>query len=364
MKELLPMAPAASGQPCCPGAASKPASSIPIRKKLGLLGLALAAWVALYVSVKPLAEYISFTLLGLTPGTRLGEAVNFFIYDAPKIMLLLTLVVFSVGVLRSFFTIERSRAMLTGKRQLAGCALAALLGAATPFCSCSAVPLFIGFVGAGIPLGITLSFLITAPMVNELALGMLYAYFGWDVAAAYLGLGMLVAVTAGYLLGNMGLEKELKTFPGMSMASAADGKKPSWSQRMDFGFTQVREIVGSIWPFILGAVAVGSIIHGYVPQQSMETLLGKSSWWSVPLAVGVGVPLYGNCVGAIPVMEALLTKGAALGTVLAFVMSVASLSLPEAMILRRVMSTKLIFIFFGTVGLGILFTGYAFNLMF
>lgn len=363
METPFQMAPPPGGESCC--SAPKAVPQRPAWQYAAILAAAVLAWVLVYRQLDAAASWLTFDLMGLEQGSRMGDAVHFFLYDTPKVMLLLVMVVFSVGVLRSFFTPEAARKMLSGKRQLAGNFLAAGLGAVTPFCSCSAVPLFIGFVSAGVPLGITLSFLITAPMVNELALGMLFALFGFKVAALYLIFGMLIAVTAGWVLGHMGLEKDLQMLPGMGATGGGltASRDLTLGQRLEFGREQVKDIVGSIWPYILGAVAVGSLIHGYVPQDSMEALLGESSWWSVPLAVVVGVPMYGNCVGAIPVMEALITKGAAMGTVLAFVMSVASLSLPEAVILRRVMKPRLIAVFFGIVTLGILFTGYMFNLM-
>jgi uncharacterized membrane protein YraQ (UPF0718 family) len=328
-----------------------------------LLALALAAWTAAYAAVKPLSEWLSFRLLGLVPGSHLGESVAFFLYDTPKVLLLLTLIVFLVGIARSFFTPERTRAILAGKRESAGNVLAALLGIVTPFCSCSAVPLFIGFVEVGIPLGVTLSFLISAPMVNEVALVLLFGLFGWKVAALYLGTGLAIAIVSGFVLGHLKLERWVEPWVHESMNASAGFEKErlGFTGRVAKGLEAVREIVGKVWPWVLGGIAVGAGIHGYVPEGLLASFMGKSAWWSVPLAVLIGVPMYSNAAGIIPVVEALLGKGAALGTVLAFMMAVIALSLPEMIILRKVLKPRLIATFVCVVAGGILAVGWLFN---
>lgn len=301
-------------------------------------------------------------MLGLEVGSHLGSAVEFFIYEVPKVLMLLTLVVFGVGIIRSFFTPERTRRILSGRRESAGNVLAALLGIVTPFCSCSAVPLFIGFVTTGVPLGVTFSFLISAPMVNEVALVLLFGLFGWKVAALYLGTGLFIAIIAGWVLGRLRLERYVEDWVYATKTGAAmEEESLDWPARLRLGGEAVREIVGRVWIYVLLGIAVGAGIHGYVPENFMASIMGKGAWWSVPFAVLLGVPMYSNAAGIIPVVQALLGKGAALGTVLAFMMSVIALSLPEAIILRKVLKPRLIAVFFGIVALGIMIVGYLFN---
>jgi uncharacterized membrane protein YraQ (UPF0718 family) len=328
----------------------------------GLAG-ALALWIAAYLAVQPLSEWLTFDLLGLARSSHLGESVAFFVYDAPKVLLLLTLIVFVVGVIQSFFTAERARAILAGKRESVGNVLAALLGVVTPFCSCSAVPLFLGFVEVGIPLGVTLSFLISAPMVNEVALVLLFGLFGWKIAALYLATGLAVAVVSGFVLGRLKLERYVEPWVHESMkAGARDADaRLGIEARLEKGTKAVRSVVGKVWPWVVAGIAVGAGIHGYVPEGLLASFMGKSAWWSVPAAVAVGVPMYSNAAGIIPVVQALLAKGAALGTVLAFMMSVIGLSLPELVILRKVLRPPLSAAFVGVVAAGILGVGLLFN---
>jgi uncharacterized membrane protein YraQ (UPF0718 family) len=328
-----------------------------------ILALGLAVWAAAYLVIQPLSEWLSFSVFGLTHGSHLGESVAFFLYDTPKVLLLLVLIVFLVGIVRSFFTAERTRAILAGKRESVGNVLAALLGVVTPFCSCSAVPLFIGFVEVGVPLGVTLSFLISAPMVNEIALVLLFGLFGWKVAALYLVTGLTIAILSGFILGRMKLERFVEPWVYESMQAAAgfEQEKLGFVGRVEKGLQAVKEIVGKVWPWVLAGIAVGAGIHGYVPEGLLATFMGKSAWWSVPAAVLIGVPMYSNAAGIIPVVEALLGKGAALGTVLAFMMSVIGLSLPEVVILRKVLRPPLIAAFVGVVATGILLVGWLFN---
>ncbi len=336
-------------------------------KKLSLLaGLSLAAvlWVLVYSHLTDFADAV-IAALGLTRQTHLGEALHFFFYDTPKVLLLLTGIVFIMGVIHTFVAPERTRALLSGKRLGVGNVMAASLGIVTPFCSCSAVPLFIGFLSAGVPLGVTFSFLISAPMVNEVALALLFGLFGWKVAALYLGLGLSVAIVAGLVIGRLQMEKYLEDWVREMQATQSadfDAPTPSWAERIDAGIHHVKDIVGKVWPYILLGIAVGAGIHGYVPEDFMASIMGKDApWWSVPAAVLIGVPMYTNAAGIIPIVEALIGKGAALGTVLAFMMSVIALSLPEMIILRKVLKVPLIATFAGVVALGILVVGYVFN---
>ncbi len=335
----------------------------PQRSPLVFLAAVAVLWSLAYLALVPVSE----TLVGWLPvsrQSRLGDALAFFFYDAPKVLLLLTGVVFVMGIVNSYFTPERTRALLAGRAEGAGNALAAGLGVVTPFCSCSAVPLFIGFVQAGVPLGITFSFLIAAPMVNEVALALLFALFGWQIALLYLTLGLTVAIVAGWVIGRLKMQQHLEDWVRAlrSVRPESETARFSWSERIDAGFASVREIVGRVWPYILAGIAIGAGIHGYVPADFMASFMGREAWWAVPLAVILGVPMYTNAAGVIPVVEALLAKGAALGTVLAFMMSVIALSLPEMIILRKVLKLRLLATFIGVVAAGILAVGYVFNL--
>lgn len=336
--------------------------------RLCIAVLGLVSWWLIYRYLAVVAGGLTYGILGLERGSHLGASVEFFVFEVPKVLMLLVLVVFGVGVVRTFFTPERTRRLLAGRRESAGNVLAALLGTVTPFCSCSAVPLFIGFVTAGVPLGVTFSFLISAPMVNEVALVLLFGMFGWKVAALYLGTGLLIAIVAGWMLGRLRLEKYVESwvYETGANANAPDGVEiptATWGERLRAGVSAVREIVGRVWIYVLLGIAVGAGIHGFVPENFMASIMGRDAWWSVPVAVLLGVPMYANAASIIPVVQALLGKGAALGTVLAFMMAVIGLSLPEAIILRQVLKPRLIAIFFGVVAGGILLVGYVFNLV-
>lgn len=332
--------------------------------KISILGfLGLGAWFFLYRQLEPFSSYLTYSLFKIKQGSHLGDAVQFFVYDTPKVMMLLTLIVFIIGMIRSFFTQEHTRKYLAGKRETAGNVMAALLGIVTPFCSCSAVPLFLGFVQAGVPLGVTFSFLVAAPMVNEIALVLLYGLLGWKVAAIYLVTGLLIAMVSGWIIGRLKLETWIEDWVQELRAGEAIifTEKLTWHDRIHRGTEAVREIVGKVWMYVVAGIAVGAFIHGYVPEAFMASIMGKDAWWSVPAAVAVGIPMYSNAAGIVPVVEALLGKGAALGTVLAFMMAVIALSLPEMIILRKVLKPKLIAVFVFVVGSGIVFTGYLFN---
>ena len=325
----------------------------------------LLLWVILYTALQPLADaFISLT--GLVQGERLTEAVRFFVFEAPKVLLLLTLVVFTVGIVRTYFSPERTRKMLGGKSLFTGNVLASMLGIVTPFCSCSAIPLFIGFVETGIPLGVTFSFLIAAPMINEVAVVLLFGLFGWQTALLYVSTGLLIAMTAGYVIGRLKVEHFVEDWVYQIHSNTASPEEivQTFRDRMHSGYDAVKDIVGKVWLYLLVGIAVGAGIHGYVPENFMASLMGKSAWWSVPIAVLIGVPLYSNVAGIIPVVHALLEKGASLGTTLAFMMSVIGLSLPETIILRKVLKMPLIFIFVSVVAVGIIIVGYVFNLVY
>lgn len=329
-----------------------------------LLVLAAAVWVAAYNFIQPLADWIAYSALNLARGSHLGDAVAFFLYDVPKILLLLSGMIFLISIVRTFFSPERTRALLGGKRQGLGNVLAALLGIVTPFCSCSAVPLFIGFVESGIPLGVTFSFLIAAPVINEVAVVLLFGLFGWRVAGIYILTGLIIAVTAGAIIGRLNLERYVEDFVWkIQSTGGTEGEQLSWPERVRRAWGSVREIVGKVWLYVVVGIAVGAGIHGYVPESALAGIMGKQAWWSVPAAVLLGVPLYSNAAGVIPIVSALMEKGASLGTALAFMMSVVGLSLPEVIILRRVLKPPLIAAFVGTVALGIILTGYLFNLV-
>ena len=329
---------------------------------LGGTAAALLVWGLLYSQLIPFSEW-AVSLLPIDRHSRTGETVVFFLYEVPKVLLLLTLVVFVMGVVRSYFSAERTRAMLAGRREGIGNVLAACLGIVTPFCSCSAVPMFIGFVSAGVPLGVTFSFLISAPMVNEVALGLLIGLLGWKVALIYLTFGLGVAIVSGWVIGRLHLEHWLQDWVRNVRAGIAEvpSAQLDMVDRLKAGLHAVNDIVGKVWPWMLAGIGTGAAIHGYVPTGVLASIMGRDAWWSVPAAVIIGIPLYSNAAGIIPVVEALLSKGAALGTVLAFMMSVVALSLPETIILRKVLTVKLIAVFVGVVTVGILGVGFLFN---
>ena len=330
--------------------------------KLVLLGLGLLAWYPVYSHLVPFSNWVAYDLFGIAHGTHLGESVSFFFLDIPKVFILLLLIVWAVGVIRSFFTPERTRAILAGKREFLGHGLAGALGVVTPFCSCSAVPLFIGFMEAGIPLGVTFSFLITAPMVTEIALALLMAMFGWRIALLYMTTGLVIAISTGIVIGHLKMERQVQDWVyEIRMGQApAHLQTLTWMGRIDYGFHQVRDIVGRVWIYIILGIGAGAAIHGYIPAGMMAEYMGKT-WWSVPAVVLFGVPWYSNAAGVIPIVEALMGKGAALGTTLAFMMSIIAISFPELVILRKVLKPKLIAVFVGVVAVGITIVGYLFN---
>jgi uncharacterized membrane protein YraQ (UPF0718 family) len=315
------------------------------------------------------ADWLVFRFFSLAPDSTLGAALNFFVYDTLKIFFLLTLIMFVVAVIRSYFPAERARKLLGGKKQFVGNILAALLGIVTPFCSCSAVPLFIGFVEAGIPLGVTFSFLISSPTVNEVALGLLWIMFGWKIALIYIVTGISVAIAGGWIIGRLKLERWVEGYvfeaaserSGVCCACAGTYANLTFATRLKYAVENTAELLKKIWPYIIVAVGIGGFIHGYAPENLLAQYAGKDVWYAVPLAVLVGIPLYANVAGALPIVAVLIEKGVSMGTALAFMMSVTALSFPEMIILRRVMKPKLIAVFVAIVGTAIICTGYLFN---
>jgi len=336
------------------------------KSKILLVLSLLLIWGFLYLYLAEITDYLVFSLLNLTAETHLTESIRFFLFEVPKVMLLLVLIVFFVGIVRSYFSPEKTRKLLGGKNHFIGNILSSLLGVVTPFCSCSAIPLFLGFVESGVPLGVTFSFLIAAPMVNEVALVLLLGLFGWKTALLYLSTGLMIAVFSGYIIGKLKLEKYVEPWVYKVKAGQLelDDENLKFSQRIDTGVDAVIEIVGKVWIYIIIGIAVGAGIHSYVPENFMASLMGKEAWWSVPTAVILGVPMYSNAAGIIPIVQALLEKGASLGAVLAFMMSVIALSLPEIIILKKVLKVQLIFVFVGIVATGIIIVGYIFNLIY
>lgn len=330
-----------------------------------MLAVAALAWLITYNIIQPLADWISYSVLGLARDSRFGESLAFFLYDVPKILLLLSGMVFTISIVRTFFSPERTRTMLGGKREGVGNIFAALLGIVTPFCSCSAVPLFIGFVESGIPLGVTFSFLIAAPTINEVAVIMLFGLFGWKVAGLYITSGLVIAILAGMVIGRLKMEQYVEDFVWQIKSGAGPvlDEKLTWNVRIERAWDSVKEIVGKVWLYVVIGIAVGAGIHGYVPESALVGIMGKEAWWSVPMAVLLGIPLYSNAAGIIPIVSALMEKGASLGTVLAFMMAVVGLSLPETIILRRVLKPQLIAVFVGVIAIAIIFTGYLFNII-
>ena len=335
-------------------------------KNLYKIILGLVVWFALYHYLQPLTDLLINNILNLQKGTRLTETLRFFFFEVPKVLMLLILIIFFVGIIRTYFTPEKTRKALEGKSLFTGNVMAALLGIVTPFCSCSAIPLFLGFVEAGVPLGVTFSFLIAAPMINEVAVILLFGLFGFKVAFIYIGTGLVIAIISGWIIGRLKLEHQVESWVYDIKAGISDNpdEKISFDQRIHSGYAAIKEIVGKVWIYIVIGIAVGAAVHGYVPEKFMAQLMGQSTWYSVPLSILIGVPLYSNAAGIIPIVSVLIEKGVPLGTALAFMMSVIGLSLPEMIILKKVLKLPLILTFVGIVSTGILIVGYLFNFIF
>jgi uncharacterized membrane protein YraQ (UPF0718 family) len=315
------------------------------------------------VVLKEFSHFVVYSLLNLESGTRVADAVEFFIYDAIKIFLLLSVIIFAVSVIRSYFPPERTKRILSHKKEFIGNILAALLGVVTPFCSCSAVPLFIGFVEAGIPLGVTFSFLISSPMVNEVAVVLLWGLFGWKIAVIYMATGLFVAIIAGLIIGKLKLEKWVEAYVYMihTLGATQEIARQKFKERLVYARWNTVDILKRVWLYVIIAIGIGGFIHGYVPEDFLVRYAGPQNPLGVPVAVALGVPLYSNAAGVIPIVYALMEKGMSMGTVLAFMMAVTALSLPEMIILRKVLKLPLLAVFTGIMTITIIGVGYLFN---
>lgn len=328
-----------------------------------VVALGAAAWLVAWLVNLPAANWVAYDVLGLERGSHIGDAVAFFLYDVPKVLLLLTGIVTLVSFLRSFVSPERVRRALAGRGILRGAVAAAGFGVVTPFCSCSAVPLFIGFVEAGVPLGVTFAFLVASPMVNEVALVLLWGLFGPGIALAYTAAGLTVAIVAGLVIGRLRLERYVEDYVWKIHAGTGMGDiRPTLTERVGDAWRSTVDIVRRVLPFVVAGIAVGALIHGFVPTELVVSVGGRDNPLAVPALIALGVPLYSNAAGTIPIVEALIGKGLPLGSALAFMMAVTALSVPELVILRRVMKPRLIAVFVAVVATGILLVGYGFNL--
>ena len=307
------------------------------------------------------ADWLTYSILGLGPGSPLASSVNFFVYDSIKVTVMLAVIVFLVAIVRSYVTPQKVKKWVAGRTEGVGNVLAAILGIPTPFCSCSAVPLFIGFVESGVPLGITFSFLIASPLINEVAAAMLLAMFGWQIAALYIVSGLIIAIVAGIIIGRLHLESEVEEFVWKCKLYDQAEKTMTWNDRLTFAKNESRDITLKVLPYILLGIGIGAVIHGYAPADLLVNIAGKNNPLAVPIAVLIGIPLYSNAAGMIPIMEVLTAKGMAMGTALAFMMAVIGLSLPEMIILRKVIKIKLLVIFAGILFVSFTLTGYLFN---
>jgi hypothetical protein len=321
-----------------------------------------ALWVVAWFLALPLATWITFELLGMDPSSQLGQAVAFFLYDVPKVLLLLTGIVTLVSFLRSYVSPVKVKEALAGRNAVVGTVAAALFGIVTPFCSCSAVPLFIGFLEAGVPLGVTFAFLVASPMVNEVAIVLLWGLVGPELTIAYVVAGLAVAITAGLLIGRLGLERYVEDYVWKIRAGATISEiPPTLEERVREAWQSTRDIVGRVWPYVLAGIGIGALIHGFVPEELVVQIGGSGNPLAVPALVALGVPLYANAAGTIPIIEALLGKGLPVGSALAFMMAITALSLPEMVILRKVMRPRLLATFVLIVAGGIVVIGYLFN---
>jgi len=314
--------------------------------------------------VKIFADWLIYTLFNLKQGSILGDALNFFVYDSIKIFILLVVIIFAVSFIRTYLSPERVKKILASKFEFFGNMIASTIGIFTPFCSCSAVPLFIGFVESGVPLGVTFSYLIAAPLINEVAAVLLLGLFGWKIALLYIVSGWIISVFAGFVLGKMKLEKYVEDYVyKIKMNNSLKLAKKSYNERARGAFSETKSIIKKVFPYVLIGVGLGAFIHGYAPENLLASIAGKDNWFAVPIAVLIGVPLYSNAAGVIPIVSSLIEKGLPLGTALAFMMAVVALSLPEMIILRKVLKIRLLMIYIAILSIGIIFTGYLFNLL-
>ncbi len=330
--------------------------------------LLIPVWFLIYFYLESMTNWLIYDAIGLTEGKHLSKSIWFFAFEVPKVLLLLVLIIFIVGIIRSYFSAEKTKKYLEGKSLLRGNIMAALLGVVTPFCSCSAIPLFLGFVEAGIPIGVTFSFLIAAPMVNEVAIFFLLEdkNFGWEIALIYLTSGLTIATISGYIIEKLQLQKYVADWVYKVKSSheeTEDETIKSFDERIEYAIDQVKEIVQKIWLYIVIGVGIGAGAHGFIPQDALAPFLGKDSWYGVPLAILAGVPMYSNAAAVVEIIKPLIAKGVSIGTALAFMMSVIGLSLPEAIILKKVLKWQLIAVFIGVVATGIIIVGYILNLI-
>lgn len=316
----------------------------------------------IFYPIQVLADWLTYSVFSIPKGSLLANAVNFFIYDVIKIFILLSLIIFVVSLIRTYLPPEKVRKILSRQNEYVGNVLASFLGVITPFCSCSAVPLFLGFVEVGVPLGVTFSFLVASPMINEVALVLLFGMFGWEIALIYMISGIIIAIFAGILIGKLKVENLVEDFVFKNTVKVElEIKEMTFKERIDYAKTYVFDILKRVWIYVIIGIGVGAWIHGYIPMDFLAQFAGADKWYAVPLATLIGIPLYSNAAGIIPLVSALTEKGVAMGTTLAFMMAVTGLSLPEFLILRKVMKVRLILIFAAIVGIGITFTGYLFN---
>lgn len=338
-----------------------------MKRPILTISILLPVWIIFYNMLQPISDFIVNGIFKMKQGEHLTESIKFFIFEVPKVLLLLILIIFLVGIVRTWFSPEKTKKFLEGQSLFVGNIFAALLGIVTPFCSCSAIPLFLGFVEAGIPIGVTFSFLIAAPMINEVAVVLLIGLFGWKVTAIYIFTGLSIAIFSGWLIGVLKMDKYVADWVFKIQAqpqNEINSKKLLIADRINTGVKSVRDIVGKIWIYIIIGIAVGAGVHGYIPDDILSELMNKANWYSVPLAILLGVPLYSNAAGIIPIISVLIEKGVSLGTALAFMMSVIGLSLPEIIILKKVLKIQLIVAFIGIVALGIIIVGYILNLLY
>ncbi len=328
--------------------------------------LLLPIWYLWYTNLANITDFLIYDIVGMVPKEHLTEAIWFFIFEVPKVLLLLVLIIFFVGIIRSFFSAAKTKKMLEGKPLFLGNVMASFLGIVTPFCTCSAIPLFIGFVEAGIPIGVTFSFLIAAPMINEVALVMLFGMFGWQTAVLYAVSGLTIAMFSGWIVGKLKMEKYVQDWVYKTRVgdTAVLDSHQTWSDRIDYALHSIREIVGKVWIYIVIGIGIGAGAHGYVPTDFMAQFMGRDVWYAIPLVVIMGVPMYSNAAGIIPIVQVLISKGASIGAALAFMMAIIGLSLPEAIILKKVLKLPLLLSFFGITALGIMLIGLFFNYIF
>ena len=316
----------------------------------------------LFYPIQIFANWLVYSLFNLQQGSVIGGAINFFIYDSIKIFILLAVIIFAVSYIRTYLAPEKVKKILSKKIEIFGNMTASTVGIFTPFCSCSAVPLFIGFIESGVPLGITFSYLIAAPLINEVAAVLLWGLFGWKIALLYIASGWIISVIAGFILGKMHLEKYVEDYVyKIKIKQDLKLEKKTQKERVKDAYDEVKSIIKKVFPYVLIGIAIGAFIHGYAPENLLTQIAGKGNWLAVPIAVLIGVPLYSNAAGVIPIVSSLIEKGLPLGTALAFMMAVVALSLPEIIILRKVLKTKLLIIYVAIVTAGIIFTGYLFN---